>query len=373
MKITEVRIRPVSLVLKQPYVWAQGVREHADMLLIEIVSDTGHIGIGEAGSVPNSTTVEGMLRVMSASWIGQSPFDITALSEQAYQTVFLAKGANTPRFAQRLLAGLDMALWDLLGKSVGQPVHDLLGGLVRDSVCYFAFLQGHSAEELAASAERAVASGEPVIYLKIGRGEKTDLAIVAAVREAIGDRRLRLDANEAWDTMTAIRMIKKLERYEPECIEQPTPSNSIAALAHVRSRVGTPLGADQCVYTINDVYEVCRQQAADLIVLGLHEIGGIVPLKKAAAIAEAAGINICIHGVFESGITTCASYQAASTIPNLDDGNQIMWQLLKNDLVTAPSLVPVDGRLSLPSAPGLGFTLDDAMVEMAHRQALATR
>ena len=176
-----------------------------------------------------------------------------------------------------------------------------------------------------------------------------------------------MDPNESWDVSTAIKMIRKLERFEPECIEQPTPSESIAALAQVKASVDVPIAADQCVYTLNDVYEVCRHNAADMIVLGLHEVGGIIALRKAAAVAEAAGLNICIHGVFETGITTCASYHAAVTLPNLDDGNQIMWQLLTDDLIKAPSLVPTEGRLTLPPGVGFGFTLDQGVIDESTR------
>ena len=276
-------------------------------------------------------------------------------------------GASLPRFGNQVLAGLEMALWDLAGKITGRPVHDLLGGARHSGVRYFYFLQGESADELAADAARAVEQDAPLVYLKVGRGEATDLEIVAAVREAIGGRRLRLDANEAWDPLTAIRMIRKLERFEPEYIEQPTPSGSLAALAQVKSSVGIAIGADQSVYTPNDVYEVCRHNAADLIVLGLHEAGGISGLRKAAAIAEAGGLEVCMHGVFETGITTCATYHAAISLPNLDDGNQIMWQLLERDIVARPALSPVAGHLTLPAGPGLGFSLDEEALAAARR------
>src|SRR5262245_61482350 len=336
MKIARVRTTPLVLPLKEPYVWAQGVDDAVPLILIEVESDSGLVGIGESVASPSAAAIQGLLGTVSRSLAGASPFDAAALLARAYQAHFAAAGATTPRFANRLFAGLEMALWDLVGKATERPVHQLLGGAVRSEVGYFAFLQGETAEELAEDAAAAARSGAPVIYLKIGRGEALDLRIVAAVREAIGNARLRLDANEAWDPLTAIRMIRKLERFEPEFIEQPTPSGSIAALAHVKRSVAIPIAADQCVYTPNDVYEICRQQAADLIVLGLHETGGIGGLRKAAAVAEAAGLNICLHGVFESGITTCASYQAALTLPNLDDGNQIMWQLLAGDLVERP-------------------------------------
>ena len=371
MKITHIRTRPLLLPLKQPYVWSQGVRKHVPVILIEVETDDGLIGYGEAMTAPNMQAVDSELQQVAREFIGASPFDVAALCARAYQTMFKAFGANLPRHGALVFTGLEMALWDLMGKATHRPVHDLLGGAVREHVQYFAFLQGETAEELAQDAARWVATGTPVMYLKVGRGEKLDLAVVSAVREAIGDARLRLDPNESWDVLTAIKMIRKLARFEPECIEQPTPSESIAALAQVKAAVDIPIAADQCVYTLNDVYDVCRHNAADLIVLGLHEVGGILALRKAAAVAEAAGINICIHGVFETGITTCAAYHAAITLPNLDDGNQIMWQLLAGDVIGTPSLQPVEGKLTLPAGEGFGFELDRTVVGEAERHYTA--
>ena len=372
MSITALRTTRLRHRLKVPYVWAQGVREEISTLLVEIDDDSGFTGIGEAVGQPDAAALERLIRRLGVELVGRSPFEIDALGAGLYHRHFEAWGASTPRIGNQIVAGIDMALWDLAGKMCGRPVHDLLGGPMHPRVQYFYFLQGESVEELEADAARAVEQDAPVVYLKIGRGEATDLAAVAAVRGAIAGRRLRLDANEAWDTLTAIRMIRKLERFEPECVEQPTPSGSIAALAQVKASVGIPIGADQCVYTPNEVYEVCRRNAADLIVLGLHESGGITGLRKAAAIAEAAGVNVCVHGVFETGITTCATYHAAITLPNLDDGNQIMWQLLDRDLVATPSLVTEAGTLALPPAPGFGFSLDPEALGAARAAGAAS-
>ena len=273
MTITAIRTTRLQHRLKQPYIWAQGANERFSTILIEVEDDSGHVGIGEGMCAPDPEAVDRVIRRLAAGFIGRDPFSIDALCAHAYHSCFEAWGASVPRFGNQVVAGLEMALWDLAGKITERPVHDLLGGPRHSGIDYFYFLQGESVEELAADAARAVEQDAPLVYLKVGRGEKTDLAIVSAVREAIGDRRLRLDANEAWDPLTAIRMIRKLERFEPEYIEQPTSSGSIAALAQVRSSVGVAIGADQSVYTPNDVYEVCRANAADLIVLGLHEAG----------------------------------------------------------------------------------------------------
>src|SRR5665811_1572944 len=197
---------------------------------------------------------------------------------------------------------------------------------------------------------------------------RTAAANVAAVRGAIGGRRLRLDANEAWDPATAISTIRLLLPFEPEFVEQPTPSTSPSSLRQVKEAVCVPIAADQAAFTPEDVYEICRRRAADLIVLGPHETGGLLAFTRAAAVAGAAGLNVCLHGQFVTGISDCAQHQAALAIPNLSDGNQIMHQLLQEDIISTPDIRPVHGRLGILDRPGLGFELDlDAVGRAAER------
>ncbi len=364
MKITAIRTTPMSIPLREGYHMRPGSGNGITTVLVEVETDDGTTGYGETCGWIAAEGIAAMYKEVERLFVGESPYDVERLFARAAKVTFMNV---TPRFGHRLLAGLEMAAWDLIGKAAGQPVHRLLGGAAHDRIGYFGFPQGDTADELAASARRIAAAGFSVFYLKAGRGEAADLANAAAVREAIGPRcRLRLDANEAWDVLTAVRMIGLLRRFDPEFIEQPTPNHSVEALRQVKESVDVPISADQCVLTPADVYEVCRRRAADLIVLGPHETGGLLGLKKAAAIAEAAGINVCMHGVFETGITTCAANQILATIPNLDDGNQIMCQLLEHDVVAAPQLVPEGGSMGVIEGPGLGFELDRDAVKAAH-------
>ena len=107
---------------------------------------------------------------------------------------------------------------------------------------------------------------------------------------------------------------------------------------------------------------MCSSGAVSLLTVGLHETGGIIGFRRVAAIAQLFDIKVCIHGVWETGITTCASMQAVAGVPNLDDGNQIMWQLLEEDIVQTPDLNPKVGKIPVMSAPGLGFTLNEDAV-----------
>ncbi len=360
MKITEIRTTPLLCRFKQPYHWAQGVNWAAPVILIEIETDQGVTGIAESVASPTVEPVHAIIRDAIPHFVGKSVYDGNRTIADYYRSGFNARGTGSaPRYFSQAMAGIELALWDAIGKAAGQPLHRLLGGAVRDEIRYFGVVQGDTPKELAEHARTLVEEGFQVLYVKVGRGEALDLEIVQAVRKAIGNVRLRLDANEVWDGMEARRMFEKLRPHDPEFIEQPVPGPGGAEiLARLRALTGIPIAADQSVYGPEEAYDICRSRAADVIVLGLHETCGVLRFRKAAAIAEAAGVRICLHGVFETGITTCAANQVAATIANLDDGNQIMWQLLEEDIVASPSLTPVNGALPVFDKPGLGFELD---------------
>jgi muconate cycloisomerase len=360
MKITEVRTTPLLVPYTKPYYWAQGRIDGACVILVEVLTDEDITGYGECISTPSAPGLQSFIAEAATCLLGRSPFRNARLMADAYHSLFQGRGTcSAPRFSGQVFAGLEMALWDIMGKATGRAVHELLGGAVHDEISYFGFPQGETPEEIAAEARHFAEQGYEVIYVKVGQGDAIDLAIVEQTRAAIGpERRLRLDPNEHWGPLTAARLMPKIAAYDIEFVEQPSDCESFAALAQVRATSPIAIAADQCVFTPYDAYDVCRAQAADLIVLGLHETGGINRFIKAGRIAEAAGINICAHGLYETGITTCATHQVAATLPNLDDGNQYMNHFLAWDIIDSPELTLKSGKLPLLTGPGLGFELD---------------
>lgn len=367
MKIIHIKTTPLLVPYKKPYHWAQGIIHGAGVILVQVQTDDGIIGIGESIATPSSWAIESYLKIAAGICTGRSPFENTRLMAECYHALFQSLGTcSAPRYAGQVLAGLEMALWDVMGKSTGRAAHELLGGAVRDEIAYFGFPQGATAEETAAEARELAEAGCEVIYVKVGRGDALDLDIVRQVRAAIGpEKRLRMDPNEHWSPVRATRMLRKMAEFDVEMVEQPTNAESISALAQVRDRSPIAIAADQLVFTPQDAYDVCREKAADLIVLGLHETGGIARFRKIAHIAEAAGIDICLHGLYETGITTAAANQVGATLPNLDDGNQFMNHFLEWDIVKSPDLRLKDGRLPVLGGPGLGFELDSDAVASA--------
>ncbi len=374
MRIKSITITPMRLPLKTPYIWSQGVEDAFVVNLITLETEDGTIGYGETTTAPDAEAQKLILEKMVGHLVGEPLGDFARLAAKIYKAMFLTFGGNMPRLFNQMICGLEMAALDAMGKSLSLPVWELLGGAVREEVGYFYFLQGDTVEELAVDAKNAVKEGHPILYLKVGISPEYDLASVRAVREAIGDTRLRLDANEAWDPATALRMIAKFAPFDIEYIEQPTPSASLESLAHVSARSPIAIGADQAVFTLHEVSRACAARAADMIAVGPREIGGLRQMAKAAGIVEGAGMKLCIHSSMTTGITTCAEHHVARAIPNLDDGNQIMWQLLQDNIIANPTLCPRKGLLSLEARAGLGFELDYDVIGRAaeaHQKTLS--
>ena len=313
------------------------------------------------------SAVEAYAQVLARFFVGRSPGAVEAALHDVYT---MGRYRTTRRFVSQVLGGIEMACWDAFGKALGVPASSFLGGAVRDEVDNFGFIQGGSPGAHAEHASALVAEGFEVLFLKVGHPDPADdERSVAAVREAVGaGPRLRVDPNEAWDVPTAIDQIRRLEPYGIDWVEQPTSADDIPALARVRRAVRPKIAADQAVYSTGELRQVLDLEAADAIVLGIHEAGGLWRMRQMAYLAQAHGIPVNRHANLESSITTFAGLQVAAAIPNLTAGNQVMHQLLDEQLTAGPALEFRSGRLRVPDRPGLGFELDADAVARAHRR-----
>ena len=259
----------------------------------------------------------------------------------------------------------------MLGRAregLGVPASTFLGGRVNDEVDFMAFPQGDTAEELARDAAALAAEGHRVVYIKVGRGQRDDAEIVGAVREAIGpEPLLRVDPNEAWDVPGAVDAIRRLEEFDLDWVEQPVAAGNVAGLAWVRRSVETKIAADQAVHTTAELRAVLEQEAADAIVLGSHESGGLWRWRQLAYLAESYGIPMNRHACVESAISTFAALQVMALLPNQTLGNQVMHHLLTEQLVTTP-IEMTGGRCAVPTRAGLGFEIDLDAVERARER-----
>ncbi|MDA0746411.1 MAG: mandelate racemase/muconate lactonizing enzyme family protein [bacterium] len=362
MKVTGVKTRVLAIPNGEPYYYSQGVGQGVNCVLVEVETDEGVTGIGEGCGDRSAEAIVEIVRAAERALMGLSPFDIETFLHRFYR---MGKWDDMRRFANQAVAGVEMALWDIVGKVCGQPVHRLLGGCFNERVSCFAFLQGNTPEKLAADACLWYGRGFEVIYVKVGMGFERDVACVAAVREAVGPGvKVRVDANQAWRVGEAIHTLRALAPYDIDFAEQPVHWADLDGLAHVREAVPMAIAVDQGCFTEHETLAVIQKKAADVITVGPHEAGGLLGLKKVATVAGAAGLPICRHGVMgETGITTLASLHALATIPNQAGGHQVMHQLLENDIVVPGLLEFEEGHLAVPDRPGLGVELDRDMVE----------
>jgi L-alanine-DL-glutamate epimerase-like enolase superfamily enzyme len=363
VRITSIDATPLAIPLAQEFHWAGGAQRGANLVLFTVHTDEGIEGYGESISEdPRAVAAHGEL--MARQLVGRSPGDMEAILRSIWTE---GRWKMWPHFTQLVFAGIEVACWDAYARVLGVPTRALFGGAVQDELDYFAFLQGDDPDTLAAHARQL--AGHEVIYLKVGRGAERDDACIAAVREAIGPGKLlRIDPNEAWDAATAVDRIRRLELYDLDWVEQPTPAGDVNGLAHVRHSVNVKIAADQAVFTTSQLLHVLEKEAADVIVQGSHDAGGLLRFRQQAFLCEAFGLRVNRHAFMESEISFYANAQLAATIPNLTLGNQQMHQLLAERLTLGEPPAITAGKYRLNDAPGHGFELDHDAVARAHER-----
>ena len=315
MKITAVTATPIALPLVQPFRYRSGVQEGVNLVLFAVETDEGVTGYGES-ICEDPAAVISYGELIARAFVGRSPGDIEAIFGDLWRN---GRWRVVPHFSLQILSGIESACWDALGKGLGVPASTFLGGRVHDEVDFMAFPQGDTAEELAGEAAAFAAEGYRVVYIKVGRGQRDDAEIVGAVRDAIGpEPLLRIDPNEAWDVPGAVDAIRRLEAFDLDWVEQPVAAGNVAGLARVRNSVETKIAADQAVHTTAELRAVLDEEAADAIVLGSHESGGLWRWRQMAYLAESYGIPMNRHACPESAISTFAALQVMALHPEPD-------------------------------------------------------
>jgi len=350
-----MKLTTVSVPFTEPEIWSGGSRPGITSIIVEVLTDEGIVGVGEALPAPSPDVTLAALHGIRALIVGESPFQIEQLVNKVYSV-----GGFYPfaRFANCAIAGVEMALWDILGKAVGKPVHTFFGGALRDEVSFMYFVQRKTISEMVDDAKRAVGMGFRTIYTKVGLDYESDVAVVKALREAIGrEPRLRVDANEAWSPGTAIRILRAMEPYDLEYIEQPMAMSDTEHLKVLRARTRIPIAANQSSWTNRELYQVLAAGAVDIVMTDPHQAGGLLAFKKAAGIAEAAGVPIVFHSFGPLAITTYAAMQVIASSTNFLLDNQTYNHMLSDDVVVvAPRFE--QGKLKLLDTPGIGVELD---------------
>jgi L-alanine-DL-glutamate epimerase-like enolase superfamily enzyme len=358
MRITRIRPTPVAVPYRTEEVWAFGRRAGMVSVLIEVETDEGVVGLGEAAAYPSAAVVLAVLSSIEPMVLGEDPFAI----EKLVRRIDLVGTWHHVRASSPAIAAVEMACWDIAGKVCGQPLHNLFGGRFRDAVEFFYYVSGATPDDVAEQARQARKDGFGTCYLKVGADDpRVDEERVGALRDGAGpDMRIRVDANEAWSPGSAVRTIRRLERYDLELVEQPVSGRALAEMAYVRGRIDTPLLANEASWTRHDQLNVIRAGAADVLSVDNQLDGGLLNLKRSAGICEAAGLPVVKHSLGELGVALAAAVHVLATTPNARFANQGYGALLADDVTAG---FGGGATVEVPRGPGLGVTLDPDKVD----------
>ncbi|RMF88842.1 MAG: mandelate racemase/muconate lactonizing enzyme family protein [Nitrospinota bacterium] len=356
MKIVDVQAIPLAIPLQKETPsspWSAGA---AKQIVVKVVSDEGVVGLGEAFALGTPLAVCNVIEEgLKPYLLGADPTQIEALLEKMYRGTFIYGRRGLAVFA---ISGVEIALWDLVGKLHGLPVSALLGGSVKTRLrAYASLLRYERPEEVVEMAQKYVEQGFTALKL-----HQTDVASVQAVRKAVGDEiDLMVDINCAWDPQEAIRKAREFAEYNLYWLEEPVwPPEDYRGLAAVAAAVDVPIATGENESTHYGFREIITQQGADVLQPSLTKVGGLLETKKICHLAASWNIPVAPHSFYYGAGLAATLHLVASTPGCLLV--EFPATALETPLLAEP-LRPQKGCFELSSQPGLGIELNEAVIE----------
>ncbi len=348
----------VRTPMREPLVWPGGTRESASGLLVQIHTDEGLVGIGEAPG-PTLPTIQTIIdRELTQFLVGQDPLRVEWLVHRMEEFA-----RNWSRIANYAISGIEIALLDLKGKALGVSVTELLGGYCRDRVPVVGYLFIDEPEAAARKAGDFVDAGYTELKLKVGRSFEQDHDTLAAIRDRVGSEvKIRIDANMIWSVPAAIKWIRGLEQFDLQYVEQPVLDFDVEGLAQVRRSVAVPIAADEACTDVRSALALRDADACDVLVVYPSEAGGLTKARQIGALADAAGKWCAIGSWAELGVATAGNLHVVASSSNFPFASDTHYPLQEFD-VLGERLEMSDGLVEVPRGPGLGVRLDPQEVE----------
>lgn len=340
------------------------------LVLVRLRCADGISGWGEA------TTIGGL------SYGGESPESIKTnidtyiapllvgmeASEVAKAMAKVRKVIQGNRFAK---CAIETALLDAQARRLNVPLSELLGGRVRDALpVAWVLASGDTLRDIAEGEKMLELRRHRIFKLKIGlRDVMDDVAHVLEIKRALGERAsVRVDVNQAWSEMDAVRGIAALEAGGIDLIEQPVKAGNRAALARLKQRFDVAIMADEALHGPDDALALARADAADVFAVKITQSGGLLPALEVATVARLAGVGLYGGTMLEGGIGTAATAHVCSTFAELAWGTELFGPLLLTQEVLREPLVYRDFMLQVPTGPGLGVEIDTDKLRAMQRQ-----
>lgn len=358
MKIVSLESYPVSIPYSHAERSARVQRGGVSNVVVKLTTDTGLTGWGESCSGADTASIQAAVQAMAPFVVGRNPWDSEAIARDVYRTGLWDYRVQTGNFAY---AGIDIALWDLCGKSCGEPIYRLFGGALRQSVDYFYYLATGTPENLTAQCRLGVERGYKCFYLKVGVDERAEEAMLLAIREAIGpDRKIRIDANEAWSLPEATRLIERWhEMVQLDFAEAPVRASPLNLMQALHERTPVALCANEGLGSEGDALRMIEGGGADILCFSSYWVGTLRRFHTLSHLAHLRGLRVCKHTHGEFGIAAAAAHHLLLAIPNLIDGAQQTASVMKDDLLTTALPIAQGPAWGLIQAPGLGIEVDE--------------
>lgn len=371
MKIVEVEAFEIRLPMSIPYVTALSERAETKAVVGVVRTDEGLEGVGQATTsaplyAPHEETPETVLfdlkHRVGPAVIGLDPFDIAEVHRR------MDRVAHGHPYAHTVV---DLACYDLMGRATGRPVHQLLGGALREEIPLVAPHLGYlETGRLVEEVEGFLAAGFRAFNLRVGRDLEEDLRNLSAIRKKAGDE-VTLDTDFSQSLSLHLRRpdlalsyLRRLEEFRVSSFEQPLAAWDLEGMARLAQALDTPIVADESVFTPQDALRVVRMGAADVIKIKIIKTGGFYGAMKIAAIAETAGVPLTVGHGLAPGIQTAAEAHFASTLSFFKLPGEMNGVCRIAQDVTEGSLKVRQGRLMVPRGPGLGLHLDRRALEL---------
>ena len=375
MKVTDIK---TFLVYPQSH--HAGMIGGKNWLFVKVETDEGIVGWGECYTqLDRDKAIEQHVHEIKRYVVDSDPFNIKHLTRSVYDD-FAGRRGSMDLFSA--LSGIEQALWDVVGKALGQPVYRLLGGACRAQIRVYAngwYGGAKTPEQYAALAAATVQRGFTALKFDPFPGpwrlyvdkkvEQAAVANVRAVREAVGpDVDLLIEVHRRLAPMHAIRVSHLMEEFHPFWFEEPVPVTNVAALAEVRRQTTIPVVTGETLYQKSDLCPVLEQRAADILNPDVCSCGGILELKEMAAMAEPYYVVMSPHNYNSTAIGLAATLQVAACIPNfLITEYFVNFAETASEIVDQPFVVQ-DSTIALPTRPGLGIELnEEALGERPYR------
>jgi L-alanine-DL-glutamate epimerase-like enolase superfamily enzyme len=317
-----------------------------------LTTDNGITGIGPLGI--GYAVADALVNAMGTHIIGEDPINI----EKIWFKIYHSGHRRCVEHALSVLSGIEVALWDIIGKELKLPIYKLLGGGFRDKVKVYASPSWKCSgppKDFAEHVLTCVENGFDVVKLRGGFGFENAVEMFKTVRDAVGyNVHLAMDLNCGYGTYTAIKLIKKLERYEPLWIEEPIPLGCIDKYIELKKAVDTPIAAGEG-HMVDELEDLILREAVDIIQPDVSIHGGLLKIKKICALAETMGMVVAPHAWSTQLNTAAAIHLAASTPNHLIQEFEVRTE---NEFIINPLKVK-DGYVELPNKPGLGMEINE--------------